>query len=137
MLITWKLITSSLSICLAVTLRGELCPSLSWEHRKCHSVSFLLLHRPLATGQWFFSMLLCVWTWSHPEKPQEGPSLPGAHETLLPVPSSTQSTESDPMKTASVLSSVKLNRVHSPSSIPFILRDSQAHNTLYSLVLCH
>lgn len=55
---------------------GELCPSLSWEHRKCHSVSFLLLHRLLATGQWFFSMLLYVWTRRHPEKPQEGPSPP-------------------------------------------------------------
>lgn len=83
------------------------------------------------------AMLLYVWTQSHPGQPQEGPSPPCTHEPLLPGPSSTQSTASEPMKTASVLSSMKLNGVHSPSSAPFISKDSQAHNTLHSLVLCH
>lgn len=47
----------------------------------------------------------------------------------VPVPSSTQSPESKPMKTASVLLSTELNRVHSPSSAPFILNESQTHKT--------
>lgn len=59
------------------------------------------------------------------------------HEALPPVPSPTRSTDSKPIKTASVLPSMKLNGAHSPSSAPFISKESRAHNALYSLVLCH
>ena len=105
--------------------QGELCPSVSWEHRKYLSGG---PHKRLATGQWFFSnAFVCL----HSEPPRR--VVRGSLRPLGPAARALF----HPMKTASVLPSLKLNRVHSPSSAPFISKDSRAHNTLYSLVLCH
>lgn len=90
------------------------------EHRKCLSAG---PHKLLATGQRFFSNAFVCLESEPPRGATEGPSPPLCPQALLPVPSSTQSPETDPMKTVSVLPSMKLNRVHSPSAT-LISKDS-------------
>ena len=121
--------------------QGEVCHfSPTWEFLFCETAENIFQEDHISFLKQTsdsLAMLLHACTQSHPEEPQEGPSPLCSHEALLPAPSSTQSPESDPMKKLSVLPSTRLNRVHSPSCAPSISKDSQGHNTLYSLVLCH